>query len=96
MSQVEKSFLNPVTVAIERIGELPDSIYMLSLEFKDKEPVTMESPFICGNIFINGKVKMGFDAPATFEVYYDCEIEKVDVMRGTNKEDLYLDIFVKA
>jgi hypothetical protein len=82
-------FDNPIVFAIERMAD----IYMISVEFRDAQPHTMEAPFVCGNIYINDGIKMGFDAPATFEIYYDCNITKVVATRWKD-ETIYLDIYV--
>lgn len=87
---MEQTIYEPLTLDIERVG----ASYLLSLTFKNSESMLIEASFIIGNIFINDKIKMGFDAPETFETYSDCKVEKVDIDTDTENR-MYLDIYVK-
>lgn len=87
---MEQIIKNPLSVEIEKINKS----FMISFSFEDDEPLLMEASFVAGNIFINGSLKVGFDAPETFETYFGCVIEQVIVT--THDDRLYLDIYVES
>lgn len=89
MDTATKTFLNPSIVAIEHAGDK----YMLCLEFKDKKSCIMEASSISGNICINNRTLVGFDSPETFETYYDCNVQRVEISRVC--EAIFLDIYVQ-
>lgn len=84
-------FKDPTFFAMERM--CPD-VYLISVTSNDGTIKTIETSFVSGNIFINGKVSIGFDAPATFEIYYDCKINELNISVDELNNTVFLDIYV--